>query len=568
MSFAKVHSGQVYLLSGRIVDVEVDLSRGLHSFSVIGLPDKAVEESRDRISAAIKNSGFESPKHKNQKVVISLAPAHLRKEGSVFDLAMALGYLLAAGDINFDPAKKLFLGELSLDGELRGTAGILPIVIEAQKKGFQEVFLPTSYVREAILVSGIRVYGTQTLAETVAHLASEHGGRKNKNLAENEQIKNAKGIVAAEKNSECVRNTQIENFGNSDAEQKQTEQVSLSEIKGQELAKRGLLIAAAGGHNAVMYGPPGTGKTMLAKAFRTLLPELTPEQILEVTSIHSIAGNLFGTTITDPPFRSPHHTSSYVALIGGGSIPRPGEITLAHRGVLFLDEFPEFERRVIEALRQPLEDKVVSISRAKNSARFPANVMLIATMNPCPCGHFGNTIRRCSCTPNDITRYRKKISGPIADRIDLWIEVGPIEYEKLSTPTSKKLFDEVGKMNTDTEASETRQLKEKIKKARHIQMTRFKKFEQKFVQEKNYTINYQTNSDIHGKDLPSLAPLSTEAENILMNAAKSLGLSVRAYHRVWKLARTIADLSEETQIKDTHILEALQYRPPKETGEN
>jgi magnesium chelatase family protein len=539
MSFAKVHSGQVYLLSGRIVDVEVDLSRGLHSFSVIGLPDKAVEESRDRISAAIKNSGFESPKHKNQKVIISLSPAHLKKHGSVFDLAMALGYLLAAGDINFDPAKKIFLGELSLDGELRGTAGILPIVIEAQKKGFREVFLPTQYVGEATIVSDIIIYGVDTLTEVVDHL------------------KNAKRIVASEKNSVCFESTQSG---------EQNDQVNLSEIKGQELAKRGLLIAAAGGHNAVMYGPPGTGKTMLAKAFRTLLPELTPEQILEVTSIHSIAGNIFGTAITHPPFRSPHHTSSHVALIGGGNVPRPGEITLAHRGVLFLDEFPEFERRVIEALRQPLEDKVVSISRAKNSAQFPANVMLIATMNPCPCGHFGNTIRRCSCTPNDITRYRKKISGPITDRIDLWIEVGPIEYGKLNQPTPKGLFDKIDPKIS--EANQTNALKEKIKKARHIQMTRFKKFEQEKNNATSYRTSYQTNSDIQGKDLSLFAPLSKEAESVLMNAASSLGLSMRAYHRVWKLARTIADLAEETQIKDIHMLEALQYRPIKEPDEN
>lgn len=556
MSFAKVHSGQVHVLSGHIVDVEVDLSRGLHSFSVIGLPDKAVEESRDRISAAIKNSGFESPKHKNQKVVISLAPAQLRKEGSVFDLAMALGYLLAAEDIDFNPAKKLFLGELSLNGELRGTAGILPIVIEAQKKGFREVYLPASHVGEASLVEGITFYGAKNLAEIIAHLGNRGGGRKNKNLSENEQIKKAEILVPAEKNWVRVERARDP--------QSQNDEINLGEIRGQELAKRGLLIAAAGGHNVVMYGPPGTGKTMLAKAFRTLLPNLTSEQILEVTSIHSIAGNLSGTVIINPPFRSPHHTSSHVALIGGGGVPRPGEITLAHRGVLFLDEFPEFERHVIEALRQPLEDKMVSISRAKNSVRFPANVILIATMNPCPCGHFGSIIHRCSCRPNDITRYRKKISGPIADRIDLWIEVGPIEYEKLSTPVPIGLFDRAD--NSKNEVAETKALKEKIKNARHIQTTRFKKFaeEKRGENFSEFSINYQTNSDMCGKDLFALTPLSHQAENILMNAAKSLGLSVRAYHRVWKLARTIADLSGKEEIEDVHILEALQYRPPKE----
>ena len=547
MSFAKVYSGQVHVLSGHIVDVEVDLSRGLHSFSVIGLPDKAVEESRDRISAAIKNSGFESPKHKNQKVVISLAPAHLRKEGSVFDLAMALGYLLAARDIDFDPAHKLFLGELSLDGDVRGTAGILPIVIEAKEKGFREVFLPRTHVREASLVSGINIYGVGTLSEIVDHL----NRKKNKNLSGSEQIKNIKRALVAEKISERVKSTQKENNSH--------DQINLNEIKGQELAKRGLLIAAAGGHNAMMYGPPGTGKTMLAKAFRTLLPKLTPEQILEVTSIHSIAGCLFGTVITDPPFRSPHHTSSHVALIGGGGIPRPGEITLAHRGVLFLDEFPEFERRVIEALRQPLEEKMVSISRAKNSVQFPANVMLIATMNPCPCGHFGSTIHRCSCTPNDVGRYRKKVSGPIGDRIDLWIEVGPIEYEKLKTSNSKTNSLNPAPINATLDF-ETLTLKEKIKTAREKQKERF----EEFLKNKNYQKKYQTNSDISAKDLAELAPLEEKVESVLMNAAKKLGLSVRAYHRVWKLARTIADLEGEGRIKDIHILEALQYRPPKD----
>ena len=547
MSFAKVYSGQVHVLSGHIVDVEVDLSRGLHSFSVIGLPDKAVEESRDRISAAIKNSGFESPKHKNQKVVISLAPAHLRKEGSVFDLAMALGYLLAARDIDFDPAHKLFLGELSLDGDVRGTAGILPIVIEAKEKGFREVFLPRTHVREASLVSGINIYGVGTLSEIVDHL----NRKKNKNLSGSEQIKNIKRALVAEKISERVKSTQKENNSH--------DQINLNEIKGQELAKRGLLIAAAGGHNAMMYGPPGTGKTMLAKAFRTLLPKLTPEQILEVTSIHSIAGCLFGTVITDPPFRSPHHTSSHVALIGGGGIPRPGEITLAHRGVLFLDEFPEFERRVIEALRQPLEEKMVSISRAKTSVQFPANVMLIATMNPCPCGHFGSTIHRCSCTPNDVGRYRKKVSGPIGDRIDLWIEVGPIEYEKLKTSNSKTNSLNPAPINATLDF-ETLTLKEKIKTAREKQKERF----EEFLKNKNYQKKYQTNSDISAKDLAELAPLEEKVESVLMNAAKKLGLSVRAYHRVWKLARTIADLEGEGRIKDIHILEALQYRPPKD----
>lgn len=534
MSFAKVHSGQIHLLSGRIVDVEVDLSRGLHSFSIIGLPDKSIEESRDRISAAIKNSGFESPKHKNQKVVISLAPAHVRKEGSVFDLAMSLGYLLASGDIDFDPTGKLFLGELSLDGELRSASGVLPIALEAKKKGFTEIFLPETYIEEAALVQGLRIHGAKNLAEVVARLDK----RKSASSARS----NFSGAVNFSTTTTANFSGSITGKNISSDKHKTEKEIDLEEIRGQELAKRGLMIAAAGRHNIILYGPPGTGKTMLAKAFRSMLPTLTYEEVLEVSSIHSIAGNLNGSIITEPPFRAPHHSSSHTALIGGGGFPRPGEITLAHRGVLFLDEFPEFERRVIEALRQPLEDRTVSISRAKSSIVFPANIILIATMNPCPCGHLGNRIKPCICASTQIQRYRKKISGPIADRIDLWIEVGNIDYEELKTIRSSQLF--APKQETTTTA------KEKIARVREIQRKRFG--------------STYTNSDMAGKDLPVYAPLSEKVETILTNAARSLGLSMRAYHRVWKLARTIADLDQKEKVEENHILEALQYRPPKD----
>lgn len=566
-----MHSGHIYLLSGRIVDVEVDLSRGLHSFSVIGLPDKAVEEARDRISAAIKNSGFESPKHKNQKVVISLAPAYLRKEGSCFDLAMALGYLVAAGDICFDATDKLFIGELSLDGELRGTAGILPIVIEARQKGFREIFLPVSHVGEAELVSGVKIFGVQTLTDVVRRLdlksaREKTAGRvgrarskqseqsKSESKSEQERQEQTRQLRQPEQKERTEQAKQAER-----SPKNPSEEISLAEIKGQETAKRGLMIAAAGAHNILMYGPPGTGKTMLAKAFRALLPPLSPDQVLEVTSIHSIAGTLSGAAIFVPPFRSPHHTSSHISLIGGGSIPRPGEITLAHRGVLFLDEFPEFDRRVIETLRQPLEERFITVSRAKGSARFPANVILIATMNPCPCGHFGSSAKRCACKPNDVARYRRKISGPVADRIDLWVEVGAIQYESLKISREGvhgKSQEELTKKDAEITA-----LKEKIRAARALQTERFEKFKKGSGMADASA--ERTNSDILGKDLPALAPLSTKTELALIGAAKSLSLSVRAYHRVWKIARTIADLAGEKEIKEPHILEALQYRPPK-----
>jgi len=330
MSFAKVYSAQTSLLRAHIVDVEVDISKGLHAFTIVGLPDKGVEESRDRVSAAIKNSGFKSPKSKNQKVVVSLAPADLKKEGPVFDLGIALAYLLASDEIKFDPEKKIFLGELSLHGEVRPIRGVLPIVKVAKKKGYTEIFLPKENVAEGALIDGVSVYGVESLSHVLAHL------------------------VEGEDHSpiEPEKQTEIKHIMPSYA-------VSFGDIQGQETAKRGLEIAAAGGHNIALFGPPGTGKTMLARAFASLLPPLSFDEVLETTSIHSIAGVLDDDLVTHPPFRAPHHTASYVSLVGGGTIPKPGEVTLAHFGVLFLDEFPEFERRVIDALRQPLEDRTV-----------------------------------------------------------------------------------------------------------------------------------------------------------------------------------------------------------------
>ena len=514
MSFAKLSSAQTSLLSAHLVTVEVDLSQGLHAFSIVGLPDKAVEEARDRVSAAIKNSGYTSPKSKNQKVVISLAPAELKKEGSAYDVAIALGYLLAAGDIAFDPGKKLFLGELALDGALRRVSGVLPLVVKARDEGFKQIYVPVQNAKEAALIDGIEVYPAETLEMLIAHLTYTPG----------EDEAGSQQILVQPK-------TQLDPGTVSLS-------VDFSDVRGQETAKRGLEIAAAGGHNLAMFGPAGTGKTMLARAFTGILPQLDFEEVLEVTGIHSIAGILPGELVTHPPFRAPHHSASYVAMIGGGTSPRPGEVTLAHRGVLFLDEFPEFERRVIEVLRQPLEERVVAISRAKGAAIFPADFILVAAMNPCPCGNFG-TEKTCKCRQVDLMRYNRKLSGPITDRIDLWVEVGLVEYQKLAQRAEKG------------ESSET--IRARVDKARNIQRDRFAAA----------GIPIKTNSAMHAKHLAALSPLDEKSEALLRDAAQKLELSARAYHRTIKLARTIADLAEEPGIAATHILEALQYRPKR-----
>lgn len=362
MSFAKTSSAQTIGLGAKIIDVEIDLSKGLHSFTIVGLPDKGVEESKDRVSASIKNSGFTSPKSLNQKVVVSLAPADIKKEGPIFDVAISLAYLLASEEIKFDSKKILFLGELSLDGNLRRINGVLPIVAEAKNRGFLEVFLPIDNAKEAALVSDIKIYGANNLKEIIEHLNTKKIQTKQKENVLPKKIGQQPQTEIVVEDDELL--------------------IDFSEIKGQETAKRGLEIAAAGGHNIAMYGPPGTGKTMLAKAFSHILPTLSFDEILEITSIHSVAGVLKKDIITKSPIRSPHHTASYVSIVGGGAIPKPGEITLAHRGVLFLDEFPEFDRKVIETLREPLEESEISISRSRGTVTFPANFILIAAMNP------------------------------------------------------------------------------------------------------------------------------------------------------------------------------------------
>ncbi len=522
MGFAKIFSAQATLLGAHPITIEADLAKGLHAFSIVGLPDKAVEESRDRVSAAIKNSGWKSPKQRNQKITIALAPANLKKEGPAFDLPIALCYLLATEDIAFDTKGKIFVGELALDGSVRGIRGTLAIASAAKQSGIEELYVPKENAEEAALVSGITIFPVETLHDLILHLAPE------KKLLDEENTKVEKKITPQQPRAYNVS-------------EKPKSELSFLDIRGQETAKRGLMIAAAGGHNIAMWGPPGTGKSMLSKAFTELLPTLPETEALEVTRIHSVAGVLSGTIIAKPPFRAPHHTASYVSIIGGGSIPKPGEVTLAHRGVLFLDEFPEFDKRVLESLRQPLEEGVVHVARARGSEKFPAQFILVAAMNPCPCGYFGDTKKTCICNPTHVTRYQRKISGPIVDRIDLWIEVPRLEHATLSPgkrdPNAAKQYNEfIGK----------------IASARAHQAKRFE----------NNPHN-TLNAGMSVRDIDRLVKLDEQVITLLNESAKRLDLSPRAYHRIIKLARTIADLDESRYVKEEHILEALQYRPKK-----
>lgn len=502
MAFSRVYSAQVNMLNGQIIAVETDITKNtLNAFSIVGLPDKAVEEAKDRVSSALKNSGFKSPKNLNQKTVIALAPAEIKKEGSFFDLAIALGYLLSRDELDFEPGKKIFVGELALNGELQSVRGILPITQAAKNGGFEEIYVPHQNASEAALVRGIKIYAIRTLSELLDHLENPFLAPKPETILE---------------------------------ETKKNMAVDFADIRGQEGAKRGLEIAAAGRHNVAMYGPPGTGKSMLSKAFAALLPSLSLDEILEITGIHSVAGTLDRDLVIEPPFRSPHHTSSHVSIIGGGAVIKPGEVTLAHRGVLFLDEFPEFDRRVVESLRQPLEDRIVNISRARGNARLPASFILVAAMNPCPCGYYGSSHKECTCRPNDIARYRRKISGPIIDRIDIWLSVENIDYEKLS--------------DKNYQAEESDKIRERVRSARERQIERFK------------DMNIKTNSEMGVREIDQLN-ISQEVKNVLNESARRFNLSPRAYHRIIKLAQTIADLDGSDKIKEPHIMEALQYRP-------
>ncbi len=506
MNIAKTYSAHIFGLHMETITIEVDISNGLHSFSVVGLGDRSIDESKDRISAAIKNTGYVSPKQKNQKVVISLAPADTRKEGSSFDLAMALAYLAATGDIEFEHENILFLGELSLEGGLRKIHGLLPILIDAPAHGFTTVFIPKENEAEASLAKQLIIYPASTLQEIIEHLTR----RKKIEPLQPKQTRPSRETDRVHKHD-------------------------ISLVRGNENAKRALEIAVAGCHNIVLYGPPGTGKTMLAQSITSIMPQLSYEQSVEVTGIYSVARILDQGFITDPPFRSPHHTSSAISILGGGTVPRPGEITLAHRGVLFLDEFPEFEQRIIEGLRQPLEDRVITVARARGSTTFPAQCILVASMNPCRCGKGKDN--GCACSPRNIERYQKKISMPVLDRIDIWIQVNKTDYEKLSSAqnVSEKTFD----------------IRQRIKQARAMQTNRFN------------TVHKYYNSEMDASDIEKYALLTDDARRLLALSAEKLGMSGRAFHRIIKVARTIADLDHSLEIKKGHILEAIQYRQKK-----
>ena len=501
----KIYSAQIGGLKASPVTIEVDIASGLHIFSIVGLADKEIQESKERIGAAIKNLGALAPHKKPQRIIVNLAPADIKKEGPAFDLPIALGFLLASGQIKFNPEKLLFIGELGLDGNLRKVNGALPITIFARLAGFKAIFLPKGSGEEASIVEGIKIFESSNLKEIIEHLE----GRQE---------------------IDPLKNLNFENITLGDYE------IDFSDIKGQNQAKRALEIAAAGGHNVLMQGPPGTGKTLLAKAFPSILPPLSLGEAIEVTNIYSVAGHLKegSSFIKKRPFRNPHHTASPVAVIGGGPNPKPGEVTLAHRGVLFLDEFPEFNRSVVEALRQPLEDRTITVSRAQGTVTFPADIMLIASMNPCPCGNFNNPPKDCLCSPGQISKYQRKISGPLLDRIDLHIEVPQVEYDKFES-------------KEDTESSE--KIRERVAKARAIQRFRF------------LNDGIFSNSEMSLKQLKKYIALSDDSKEIMKRAAEKHSLSARSYYRILKISRTIADLDGQKEIEKNHILEALQYRP-------
>ena len=511
-----VYSAQAVGLGAQPISVEVDVSPGLHVFSIVGLADKEIQESRQRIAAAIKNLGGLAPHKKSQRVIVNLAPADIKKEGPAFDLPIALGYLLASKQLGFNPQGKIFLAELGLDGTLRKVPGVLPMALAARTAGFSQIILPQGNGAEAAILDGIEVREAESLYEVVEHLS----GTKEISPLPQTQINSAPPEVSTD----------------------------LSDIRGQESAKRALEIAAAGEHNLLFCGPPGAGKTILAKTLPSILPPLSFAEALEITKIYSIHGLLDEKTpfVYTRPFRSPHHTSSYTAVIGGGSYPRPGEATLAHRGVLFLDEFPEFDRRVIEALRQPLEEKAITVARSSGVETFPAQFILVAAMNPCPCGNLDNPRKDCVCSPGAAARYKRRVSGPILDRIDLHVEVPQVPYEQLAAAEDSSVARGAPKNESSKE------VRENVERAREVQKQRFR------------GRDISTNGEMGLKEIKEFIKIGEPIRQILKLAHEKYGLSARAYHRLLKLSRTIADLNGSDDIQREHVLEALSYRPKLE----